>query len=260
MSYRDPGQASGEPLVLEPDGTVYRAGGTAQYERRAGVRRHGRRGGAHRHAVRRTLHGNRRRMGPDRPLRHHGSADCLFKVKAKHPSTLYEYYLFWEAAMNLMFIHTKIKYLLHIIENGELDFMCLEGKLPIWCVVGVSWWGHKVDNAYWIWNFQGRLMHKQPMERFCQLLWRPRPHTLLNKEQLKVKLHTVVFHRKNRPFDAKPLQTIFRRKNRPNPFRFTVFVRRVLHIFIIKYFTVAIPIQGGELHPLGIMCAFFNLH
>ena len=21
---------------------------------------------------------------------------------------------------------------------------------------GVSWWGHKVDNAFWIWNFQVR--------------------------------------------------------------------------------------------------------
>ncbi len=51
---------------------------------------------------------------------------------------------------------------------------------------GVSWWGHKVDNAYWIWNFQGRLLHKQPKERFCQLLWRPRPKSLLTKDQLSV--------------------------------------------------------------------------
>ena len=25
----------------------------------------------------------------------------------------------------------------------------------------VSWWGHKVDNAYWIWNFQVRDILKQ---------------------------------------------------------------------------------------------------
>ncbi len=54
----------------------------------------------------------------------------------------------------------------------------------------VSWWGHKVDNAFWIWNFQGRLIHKQPMERFCQLLWRPRPNCLLNSPQLKVSVFT----------------------------------------------------------------------
>lgn len=50
---------------------------------------------------------------------------------------------------------------------------------------GVSWWGHKVDNAYWIWSFQGRLLSKQPMERFCQLLWRPRPPSVLTPEEIK---------------------------------------------------------------------------
>ena len=71
---RNPGQASGEPPVLEPGGTVPRAGGAAQYERRAGVHRHRRRR-AHRHAVRRTLHGDRRRVGSDRPLRPHRSVN-----------------------------------------------------------------------------------------------------------------------------------------------------------------------------------------
>ncbi|XP_063444701.1 eukaryotic translation initiation factor 3 subunit B-like [Mytilus trossulus] len=52
-------------------------------------------------------------------------------------------------------------------------------------VSAVSWWGHKVDNAYWIWSFQGRLLLKQPQERFCQLQWRPRPQVLLSTEELK---------------------------------------------------------------------------
>ena len=50
----------------------------------------------------------------------------------------------------------------------------------------VSWWGHKVDNAYWLWNFQGKLLHKQPLDRFCQLQWRPRPPSLLSDDHLKV--------------------------------------------------------------------------
>ena len=50
----------------------------------------------------------------------------------------------------------------------------------------VSWWGHKVDNGFWLWNFQGKLLHKQPMEKFCQLLWRPRPPSLLTKDMIKV--------------------------------------------------------------------------
>jgi len=49
----------------------------------------------------------------------------------------------------------------------------------------VSWWGHKVDNGYWLWNFQGVLQHKQPLEKFCQLQWRPRPVSLLPESKVK---------------------------------------------------------------------------
>lgn len=52
-------------------------------------------------------------------------------------------------------------------------------------VSAVSWWGHKVDNGYWLWNFQGVLQHKQPLEKFCQLQWRPRPTSLLNESKVK---------------------------------------------------------------------------
>lgn len=52
-------------------------------------------------------------------------------------------------------------------------------------ITGVSWWGHKVDNGYWLWSFQGRLLQKQQLDRFCQLLWRPRPPTLLSNEEIK---------------------------------------------------------------------------
>lgn len=44
----------------------------------------------------------------------------------------------------------------------------------------------QVDNAYWLWTFQGRLLQKNNKDRFCQLLWRPRPATLLSEDQIKV--------------------------------------------------------------------------
>lgn len=44
----------------------------------------------------------------------------------------------------------------------------------------------QVDNAYWLWTFQGRLLQKNNKDRFCQLLWRPRPPTLLSQDQIKV--------------------------------------------------------------------------
>ena len=39
---------------------------------------------------------------------------------------------------------------------------------------GVSWWGHKVDNAYWLWNFQGKILKQSCVDKFCQLCWRPK--------------------------------------------------------------------------------------
>ena len=72
----------------------------------------------------------------------------------------------------------------------------------------VSWWGHKVDNAYWIWSFQGKLIMKQQLERFCQLLWRPRPATLLKPHQLKnlkknMKKYSTQFELKDRMSQSK---------------------------------------------------------
>ncbi|XP_078461177.1 eukaryotic translation initiation factor 3 subunit B [Lampetra fluviatilis] len=63
-------------------------------------------------------------------------------------------------------------------------------------ITSVSWWSHKVDNAYWLWTFQGRLLQKNGLERFCQLLWRPRPATLLSKEQIaEVKKEYKKYHK-----------------------------------------------------------------
>jgi len=70
-------------------------------------------------------------------------------------------------------------------------------------VTAVSWWVHKVDNAYWIWNFQGKLLQKVNTEKFCQLLWRPRPKTILSDEKLKeikknLKQYSTIFDEKDR--------------------------------------------------------------
>jgi len=49
----------------------------------------------------------------------------------------------------------------------------------------VSWWGHKVDNAYWLWTFQGKCLKRNQVDKFCQLLWRPRPPCLLKEKHIK---------------------------------------------------------------------------
>ncbi|KTG47803.1 hypothetical protein cypCar_00018043 [Cyprinus carpio] len=72
----------------------------------------------------------------------------------------------------------------------------------------VSWWSHKVDNAYWPWTFQGHLLQKNNKDRFCQLLWRPCPPTLLSQEQIKaikkdLKKYSEIFEQKDRLSQSK---------------------------------------------------------
>jgi len=71
--------------------------------------------------------------------------------------------------------------------SGE-HFMCTDiewDPTGRYVATGVSYWAHKVDNAYWLWNFQGKILKRSNVEKFCQLVWRPRPPSLLSKEQQK---------------------------------------------------------------------------
>lgn len=46
-----------------------------------------------------------------------------------------------------------------------------------------SAWRHTIENGYAIWDFKGTEHSKQILDRFKQFVWRPRPRTLLTKEQ-----------------------------------------------------------------------------
>lgn len=41
----------------------------------------------------------------------------------------------------------------------------------------------QLENGYAIWDFRGQELAKQIQDRFKQFIWRPRPPTLLTKEQ-----------------------------------------------------------------------------
>ncbi|KAH7107082.1 translation initiation factor eIF-3b [Auriculariales sp. MPI-PUGE-AT-0066] len=49
-----------------------------------------------------------------------------------------------------------------------------------------SVWKHSLENGYNIWDFRGQELEKHILDRFKQFLWRPRPRTLLSKDQQKV--------------------------------------------------------------------------
>lgn len=70
-------------------------------------------------------------------------------------------------------------------------------------VTAVSSWKTSVDNGYWIWTFQGRILKRVNLNQFNQLLWRPRPPTLLTPEQIKeikknLKKYSAQFESKDR--------------------------------------------------------------
>lgn len=46
-----------------------------------------------------------------------------------------------------------------------------------------SAWRHTLENGYAIWDFRGQEIEKHILDRFKQFIWRPRPRTLLSKEQ-----------------------------------------------------------------------------
>jgi len=49
----------------------------------------------------------------------------------------------------------------------------------------VSYWNHRFENAYIMYNFQGKQMQKQAYEKLYKFSWRPRPQSLLSADQIK---------------------------------------------------------------------------
>lgn len=43
----------------------------------------------------------------------------------------------------------------------------------------------QLENGYALWDFRGQELQKHILDRFKQFLWRPRPRTLVSKEQQK---------------------------------------------------------------------------
>ncbi|KAK4162410.1 putative eukaryotic translation initiation factor 3 subunit 9 [Cladorrhinum sp. PSN259] len=48
-----------------------------------------------------------------------------------------------------------------------------------------SAWKHAMENGYHLYDFKGEQLREEPIEKFKQLQWRPRPATLLTKEEQK---------------------------------------------------------------------------
>jgi len=86
-------------------------------------------------------------------------------------------------------------------------------------VTGSSYWVHRADNCFWFWTFQGRLIRKVNMEGFCQLLWRPRPPSLLPEDKVKeikrnLKKYSPQFEMKDRMAQSKVSEEILQKRRK----------------------------------------------
>jgi len=52
-------------------------------------------------------------------------------------------------------------------------------------VTYVSYWNYRSENAYMMWNFQGKSLTKQSFDRLYKLSWRPKPPSVLSADQIK---------------------------------------------------------------------------
>nr|BAN20592.1 eukaryotic translation initiation factor 3 subunit B [Riptortus pedestris] len=92
------------------------------------------------------------------------------------------------------------------IMNTTEHFRCSEVEWDPtgrYVVTATSLWKSKEDPGYWIWTFQGRILSRNNMQKFCLLQWRPRPPTLLTPEQQKeikknLKKYSAQFESKDR--------------------------------------------------------------
>ncbi|KAJ7372582.1 translation initiation factor eIF-3b like protein [Desmophyllum pertusum] len=80
-------------------------------------------------------------------------------------------------------------------------------------------WAHKVDNGYYIWSFQGKLLQRHALDQFCQLLWRPRPPSLLTDADIKnikkdIKKFQRMFEIKDRMSQSRASKELIERRRR----------------------------------------------
>ncbi|KAG9292843.1 hypothetical protein G9A89_016205 [Geosiphon pyriformis] len=52
-------------------------------------------------------------------------------------------------------------------------------------ITSASMWRHPTENGYTLWDFKGTQLQKHLLEKFKQLLWRPRPKSLISPEHKK---------------------------------------------------------------------------
>ncbi len=111
----------------------------------------------------------------------------------KKPATL----LFWSPAGSIVLM-ANLKGTSGQLEWFDVNAMQTIGEAEHFMCSDIEWdptgrfvatsvahWRHQMENGYNIWTSQGRQIKHQRQDKFFQLLWRPRPPSLLSDAQEK---------------------------------------------------------------------------
>jgi translation initiation factor 3 subunit B len=117
----------------------------------------------------------------------------LLKTLEKKPATL----LFWSPAGSIVLM-ANLKGTSGQLEWFDVNAMQTIGEAEHFMCSDIEWdptgrfvatsvshWRHQMENGYNIWTSQGRQLKHQRQDKFYQLLWRPRPPSLLSVAQEK---------------------------------------------------------------------------
>jgi len=83
----------------------------------------------------------------------------------------------------------------------------------------VSYMLYQLETGYQIWSFTGKPLYKHQQDKFFMFLWRPRPPTLLSKEQVakikkNLKQYSAEFSKQDEYRENKALRAVIERRRR----------------------------------------------
>ncbi|OXU26201.1 hypothetical protein TSAR_010084 [Trichomalopsis sarcophagae] len=146
----------------------------------------------------------------------------FYEVRCGHRPTLLKKlekkacnHLFWSPSGQFIVLAglTTMSGALEFIDTNDFTIMNLTDHYQTsdvewdptgrYVVTSVASWKTSVDNGYWLWTFQGRILKRVNLHQFHQFMWRPRPPTLLTPEQIKdikknLKKYSAQFESKDR--------------------------------------------------------------
>ncbi|CAI8040552.1 Eukaryotic translation initiation factor 3 subunit B [Geodia barretti] len=120
----------------------------------------------------------------------------------------------------LEFIDTGDIAMSNVVEHGGMTDVEWD-PTGRYVTTAISYWSQKMDTGFIVWSFQGNVLYRNPvqMEKFCQLLWRPRPPSPLSKDDLQtikkeMKKYQMVFEQEDRSIRSKASKELLEKRTK----------------------------------------------